>query len=123
MLFFISDRFDVSRLVGLICVCLVLLAVVLSTVPSMIVTTLKFRSGALSSLRDPGFKAYRKGIHGVSYLLGGAIWGSLISSIVVFIFAYILTFISVFKVSAAIFKNMGFYDQWTYLMNLSLLIV
>lgn len=70
----------------------------LSTIPSMIVTTLKFRSGVIGSLRDPYFKKYRQGLLATTFLLGASFWGSLISSGVVFFFSFVLTFITVYPV-------------------------
>jgi hypothetical protein len=69
------------------------------TIPSMIISTLKFRSGVIGSLRDPYFKTYRVGILATTYLLGGAIWGSLAASAVIFLVSSSVTFLSVYQVS------------------------
>jgi hypothetical protein len=71
----------------------------ISTVPSIIVTTLKFRSGANPSLRDPYFKKYRKGLLATTFLLGGFIWGAAVSAIIIFFFVFMLVFLASYQVS------------------------
>mmetsp|Transcript_1545 Transcript_1545/g.1898 ORF Transcript_1545/g.1898 Transcript_1545/m.1898 type:complete len:560 (+) Transcript_1545:1461-3140(+) len=91
--------FDLSTAVGIACVFLVGVSTISSTIPSMIITTLKFRSGEIASLRDPYFKKYRQDLLKTSFLLGAAIWGSIISSGIVFCVAYLIAFLLSFEVT------------------------
>lgn len=95
-------RLRLSVVVGIFFIFILGLGNALSTVPSMIMTTLKFRSGAIPSLRDPYFKNYRKGVLATTYLLGGALWGALLSSAVIFFITLIITFLFAYQVSAII---------------------
>jgi hypothetical protein len=42
--------------------------------PSIVSTTLKFRSGVIPSLQDPNFARYRTSVHWVTLVLGGMFW-------------------------------------------------
>ena len=93
-----SIRLDSSVTAGVVATLFVGATNAMSTVPSMIVTTMKFRSGAIGSLRDPYFKKYRQGLLATTFLLGASGWGTIICSVVVFVLTYIFTFLSVFQV-------------------------
>lgn len=95
----IHDRVDWSLAVALVCTFLVGISNAITMIPSMFITTLKFRSGAVSSLRDRYFKKYRKALLSTTFLLGGAIWGMIISSIIIFALAFIITFLATYDVS------------------------
>ena len=71
----------------------------ISTIPSIVVTTIKFRTGVIPSLQDPYFKRYRVGLLATTFLLGGSIWGALISAFIIFTLAASLTFLTVYPVS------------------------
>jgi len=51
-------------------------------IPSAIHTILKFRSGAIPSLRDPYFINYRKSLHLSTFMIGAMFWGLLVSTVV-----------------------------------------
>ena len=70
-----------------------------STIPSMIVTTIKFRTGVIPSLRDPYFKKYRVGLMKTTGLLGASLWGTIFSLSIIFSLAAGLTFLAVYPVS------------------------
>jgi len=42
--------------------------------PSIVNTTLKFRSGVIPSLRDPNFANYRQSVHRVTLITGSMFW-------------------------------------------------
>jgi len=52
-------------------------------VPSIILTTLKFRSGILPSLRDVNFKIHRANMLLTTSLIGATFWGSAITSLLI----------------------------------------
>mmetsp|Transcript_11512 Transcript_11512/g.21517 ORF Transcript_11512/g.21517 Transcript_11512/m.21517 type:complete len:105 (-) Transcript_11512:1270-1584(-) len=95
----ILHRLRMSVVVGILFIFILGLGNALSAVPSMIMTTLKFRTGVIPSLRDPYFKHYRKGVLATTYLLGGALWGALLSSAVIFFITFVITFLFVYQVS------------------------
>ena len=68
-------------------------------VPSMIVTYLMFRSGAIRSLHDPYFKNYRRGLSTVTYLFGASIWATIFSLFFTIVFAFAITFLFAYQVS------------------------
>jgi len=47
-------------------------------VPSIVITTLQFRSGVLPSLRDIEFKKYRASMFNTATLIGASVWGSIV---------------------------------------------
>lgn len=91
--------FHLSINIALVCVVAVGIANAITTIPSIVITTLKFRSGAVPSLRDPYFKKYRQGLLATTFLLGGFIWGAVVSAIVIFIFVFVIVFLSSYQVS------------------------
>lgn len=99
-----SERFNASLAAGIVGILLVGSLTVMSMIPSMIITTMKFRSGEIASLRDPYFKKYRRGLLATTFLLGASFWGPLVSSVVIFFILYVITFLSVFQVSDVLFE-------------------
>ena len=61
-------------------------------IPSQITTTMRFRTGAIESLRDVNFKKYRIAMLNTTFLLGASLWGTLVMSIVVFVPVAFLVF-------------------------------
>jgi len=88
-----------STSIGIISVLLAGFIVNVSTIPSMVITTLQFRSGTIPSLHDPYFKKYRVGLLGTTFLLGASIWGAFITSVVIFVLSFVFTFLSVYQVT------------------------
>ncbi len=54
-----------------------MIVIVMLYIPSYIITTLKFRSGFLPSLRDDNFPDFRQAADNVTVLLGSVFWGML----------------------------------------------
>lgn len=54
-----------------------MIVIVMLYIPSYILTTLKFRSGFLPSLRDDNFPDFRQAADNVTVLLGSVFWGML----------------------------------------------
>lgn len=76
----------------------VLIYVWLMIIPSIILTTLKLRTGFLPSLRDPLFKTYRANIYSTAYVIGGMIWAPILMVFVFYFVVFIAVFILVWQV-------------------------
>mmetsp|Transcript_177 Transcript_177/g.328 ORF Transcript_177/g.328 Transcript_177/m.328 type:complete len:1179 (+) Transcript_177:143-3679(+) len=62
--------------VSLITGCFVAISLFANYIPSTVCTIMKFRSGAIPSLRDPNFIQYRKTLESVTYIIGLMAWGT-----------------------------------------------
>lgn len=67
-------RLTLTVSMGIIAGLIAALAITLVYIPSSIHTILKFRSGVIPSLKDPGFIKYRKNLHNQTYLIGSMFW-------------------------------------------------
>lgn len=70
------------------------------TIPSIIVTTQKFRTGVLPSLRDARFKRYRQDMISTSILIGASIWGTTFMMLFMYFVGFIPTFLLTYEVTS-----------------------
>lgn len=70
------------------------------SIPSQVVTTMKFRTGAVESLRDKEFLRQRVGMLNMTYLLGALVWGTIMTFIAVFLSATAISFLVMFHVTS-----------------------
>ncbi len=90
----ILARARISLGIGIVAALLVGLANSLVSIPSQVITTLKYRTGVFESLRDPKFKSFRVGMLQTTYLFGASIWGTIFNILLVFAFVTIGVFLS-----------------------------
>ena len=62
------------------------------SIPSQIITTLKYRMGVIETLRDKQFLRYRTGMLNLTFLLGAFVWGGLVLGAVVFVIVTSIAF-------------------------------
>jgi len=85
--------------VGSVAAVAVTLVLALVWLPSSVSTVLKFRSGAIGSLRDKEFYIYRHSLDNVSLLFGSVFWGCLASGVLLFCSFGLVTFLFVWEPS------------------------
>jgi len=85
-------------------------------IPSIVMTTLQFRSGVLPSLRDINFKKYRASMFRPTTLIGASFWGTLVMTVLIITFVTIPIFVLVYPVSPIDTIYAYFSIQLIYLM-------
>jgi len=90
---------EVTAAFAIITATLISLASSVVYIPSAIHTIMKFRSGVIPSLRDPGFLKYRRGLHNMPYMIGVMFWGLVTTTIFLTFAVAVVVFLLVWHVS------------------------
>jgi hypothetical protein len=85
-------RINFALVIAIVVSILCLLGVAALFIPNAILTSLKYRSGVLPSLRNKDFTQYRKDLFQLTYLVPVVFWSAFIMTILVFIFTCLVVF-------------------------------